>query len=142
MLILMVLYALEAPLSEAQHFMSAMMDSFLTLPMEVHRSFIVKLMNYGLAHLLPVLVSDLQSLNQRHIVPACVTHFFLVLCVGINCGYLDTPTNGKVVFDTDTKLGSSATFSCRRGFKLVGDQVRVCQASGDWSLSQPSCESM
>ena len=49
--------------------------------------------------------------------------------------------NGVVDFVPDTKLDSDAEYSCRRGFKLVGNDVRHCQANGDWSGSQPTCES-
>ena len=63
------------------------------------------------------------------------------LLSGIDCGFLPAPKNGDVKFVEDTRLGSYAQFSCDKGFKLVGADSRLCQANGDWSLSQPTCES-
>ena len=63
----------------------------------------------------------------------------IILSVGINCGYLATPSNGELEISPDTRLASSATFSCIRGFRLEGDSVRVCQSNGDYSGEQPSC---
>ena len=71
----------------------------------------------------------------------CTIGIIIIFLIGINCGYLATPVNGVVDFISDTSLGSSAQFSCIRGFKLIGSSVRVCQNNGVYSGQQPSCMS-
>jgi CUB/sushi domain-containing protein len=45
-----------------------------------------------------------------------------------------------VYFYPGTTFTSRASFVCRRGFRLVGSQVRTCQADGSWSGVQPVCK--
>lgn len=66
--------------------------------------------------------------------------WILYTSTGINCGPLPDIANGKVVIAPDTRLGSTATYSCNAGFNLVGADTRRCQASGQWSGQEPSCE--
>ena len=42
---------------------------------------------------------------------------------------------------TETTFGSIATYSCDEGFGIQGSSERVCEATGRWNRSQPSCES-
>lgn len=63
------------------------------------------------------------------------------LTLAIDCGHIPSPENGKVVFNPNTLFGSTAEFSCKRGFRLMGTSERECEATG-WSLEQPTCESM
>ena len=56
------------------------------------------------------------------------------------CGRLKPPDNGDVQL-TGTTIGSSATYSCSEGFNLEGDNIRVCQESGEWSGVEPVCSS-
>ena len=56
----------------------------------------------------------------------------------INCGGLSSPSNGQISI-TDTTFGSIATYSCDPGYTLDGNTSRICQADGQWSGSQPSC---
>ncbi|XP_038062005.1 mannan-binding lectin serine protease 1-like [Patiria miniata] len=58
---------------------------------------------------------------------------------GKPCVALDVPANG-VVSVSNTTMGHNATFSCERGFRLVGPAQRTCLASGQWSDSNPVCE--
>ena len=38
-------------------------------------------------------------------------------------------------------FGSEAIYSCITGFEIVqGSASRICQASGSWNGTQPSCE--
>ena len=55
-----------------------------------------------------------------------------------NCGDPSTPENGSVVYD-DTFEGSVASYSCDFGFRLDGDDQRVCQADETWSRAVPIC---
>ena len=64
----------------------------------------------------------------------------LYISIGINCGPLPDIANGKVAIAPDTRLGSTATYSCNAGFNLVGAATRQCQANGEWSGQEPSCE--
>jgi len=47
--------------------------------------------------------------------------------------------NGMVEFDANT-VGSQANYSCSEGYVLNGITTRVCQADGQWSGSEPTCE--
>ena len=127
----MVMWLSTQPHSEAEQSIPVMMVTFLILPMEDLNTYSARLMHNGLEFLVVVSVSI-----QSHINCTISIIFFLV---GINCGYLATPLNGVVDFVSDTSLGSSAQFSCIRGFRLEGDSVRVCQSNGDYSGEQPSC---
>lgn len=62
--------------------------------------------------------------------------FFVALAV--DCGSLDNPVNGFVQFQ-DTTLGSPAQYTCQRGYRLVGTDVRVCTETGVWSDTAPIC---
>ena len=56
------------------------------------------------------------------------------------CPPLQSPANGLVVqLGSDT--GSVARYSCDEGYTLDGNAVRVCQSSGEWSGTDPTCES-
>ena len=40
----------------------------------------------------------------------------------------------------DTVFESIATYSCREGYTLSGDDTRMCVGSGEWSGEAPLCE--
>ena len=65
--------------------------------------------------------------------------FSFVLTV-VDCGSLADPRNGDVDFSSTT-FNSKATYSCDKGYVLVGQELRVCQANGDWSGEAPTCRS-
>ncbi|XP_064386230.1 CUB and sushi domain-containing protein 3-like isoform X2 [Halichondria panicea] len=56
----------------------------------------------------------------------------------VSCGSLDDPINGRVT-TTGTTLSNTATYTCNTGYTRSGGQTRTCQASGDWSGSEPVC---
>ena len=66
---------------------------------------------------------------------------FLTLTV-VDCGNLTDPVNGSVTHTSGTTFGQTATYSCNTGYNLVGDSTRTCQATGVWSGSEPTCQSM
>ena len=37
-------------------------------------------------------------------------------------------------------FGSNASYTCETGYMLNGDMTRMCQDSGDWSGSAPTCD--
>lgn len=63
--------------------------------------------------------------------------YYVIILVG-SCGQLPNPPNGDVTL-TGTTEGSLAVYTCRRGFTLVGNRQRSCQANGQWSGNQPIC---
>ena len=68
--------------------------------------------------------------------------FFLFTVV--DCGNLTNPVNGQVSYTAGTTFGQTATYSCARGYILVGGSsaTLTCQATGMWSGSAPTCQSM
>ena len=58
----------------------------------------------------------------------------------VDCGALDDPNNGQVSHN-ETTVGSDATYTCDPGFMLIGNMIRICQASGIWSGDEPVCQS-
>jgi len=56
------------------------------------------------------------------------------------CIALRHPDNGEVVLEGVGVVGARAEYACREGYQLRGNSVRVCQASGWWSDSEPTCE--
>ena len=65
----------------------------------------------------------------------------LPLLLEINCGPLDEPENG-FVSSSGTAKGDTATYSCKTGFVLEGEDMRVCNHSGNWTGSVPECRSV
>ena len=57
----------------------------------------------------------------------------------VECGLLPNPVGGGVTQDGVT-FGSQATYFCGDEFTLIGDMIRICQANGQWSGSQPICQ--
>ena len=60
----------------------------------------------------------------------------------VDCGNLTDPVNGSVNHTSGTTFGQTATYSCNTGYNLVGDSIRTCQATGEWSGSAPTCKGM
>ena len=58
------------------------------------------------------------------------------------CSDLTDPANGQVNHNDGTTFGHTATYSCNTGYNLVGDSIRTCQATGNWSGSAPTCQGM
>ena len=67
----------------------------------------------------------------------CIHDVFLLSTV-VDCGPLPNPVNGQVN-TTGTTLGQTANYSCNPGYNLVGGSIRLCQATGSWSGSAPTC---
>ena len=57
------------------------------------------------------------------------------------CIELSSPTNGQVTW-TGLTSGSTATYTCDSGYRLIGDQTRTCLSTGMWSGQETTCESM
>ena len=59
---------------------------------------------------------------------------------GIRCANPGTPSDGTRQL-LDTVVGSMVTYSCRKGYRLLGDEQRTCQADTTWTGSLPVCQS-
>ncbi|XP_020380223.2 membrane cofactor protein-like [Rhincodon typus] len=59
-------------------------------------------------------------------------------CEPINCGNPGEILNGYYEADATT-LGSKAVFYCDSGYRIVGRNYRMCEASG-WTGQVPTCE--
>lgn len=60
--------------------------------------------------------------------------------LAVDCGDLDDIPNGFVSLN-GTVFGSTAMYSCNEAFRLQGSPERICEATGQWSGSEPTCES-
>ena len=66
----------------------------------------------------------------------------IILLTAVDCDNLTDPANGTVDHTAGTTFRQTATYSCDTGYNLVGDSIRTCNATGQWSLSAPACERM
>ena len=57
-----------------------------------------------------------------------------------DCGLLSNPANGSVYAPYST-AGSTASYACLAGYSLSGPSLRICQASGAWTGTTPTCVS-
>lgn len=62
-------------------------------------------------------------------------------CRPIECTIPKQIANGKVVY-TKLQFGHSASYSCRRGYRLQGPETLKCLASGEWDIEPPACVQM
>ena len=58
----------------------------------------------------------------------------------LECGILNNPPNGGISA-TGSTVGSTVAYFCNGGYELFGNTFRVCQLNGQWSGSEPSCQS-
>jgi len=63
----------------------------------------------------------------------------LLFTVVVKCGNLPNPNNGQVSL-TGTTFGSRATYTCNKGFSLVGRKMRLCLENGQWMGEAPTCK--
>ncbi|XP_034005924.1 LOW QUALITY PROTEIN: sushi, von Willebrand factor type A, EGF and pentraxin domain-containing protein 1 [Trematomus bernacchii] len=59
-------------------------------------------------------------------------------CRPIECSIPKQIVNGRVVY-TKLQFGHSATYSCRRGYRLQGPETVTCLSSGEWDIKPPAC---
>jgi CUB/sushi domain-containing protein len=75
-------------------------------------------------------------------VPTPLTFHFIpcLSIIAIICPILKNPQYGSVVVTKDYRVGSKATYTCYKGYKLVGVAERTCQYSGVYSGEEPICK--
>lgn len=61
----------------------------------------------------------------------------------MNCGILESPSNGQVSFNGTTFL-FEALYVCDEGYEesTGNDMLRRCQSNGTWSGNKPVCTGM
>ncbi|XP_065554659.1 complement receptor type 2-like isoform X2 [Lathamus discolor] len=67
----------------------------------------------------------------------------LEFCKRKQCKYPETPKNGRVVVLTDLLFGSTVSYTCKEGHRLVGQSHRRCGVFGPdvaWSGLLPICQ--
>lgn len=73
-------------------------------------------------------------------ITACVICTILFpLNLDVDCGQLSDPANGSVNAPY-TGFDEQATYSCNVGYELKGPMTHVCQANGEWSGNETTCE--
>ena len=65
---------------------------------------------------------------------------FYIYILERSCGNPGSPTNG-IKIGTNHSYGASIEFTCNQGYTLQGSQQRTCLTTGQWSGSQPTCQS-
>ncbi|KAL4228764.1 hypothetical protein ACF0H5_011806 [Mactra antiquata] len=61
-------------------------------------------------------------------------------CDRIDCGDLQAPEFGSVVFTDGTLYNSGATFTCQTGYELTGPEMKICSSNKMWLPAEnPSC---
>lgn len=56
-----------------------------------------------------------------------------------DCGNLRAPTNGFANTPQGSKFGSRASYSCKTGYTLYGNDTSVCEATRNWSNQNVNC---
>ena len=85
-------------------------------------------------HLVPLASIAVNVSLNLSIVEQVSGSFFVV----INCRSLTDPINGRVMID-GTVFNSMATYTCNKGYTLIGEEIRICLGIGFWSGSDPIC---
>lgn len=67
-----------------------------------------------------------------------IISIFCIITGPVQCHRLVDPENGDVKFQQS--VGSTAVYTCNRGFRLIGSDRRTCQKNGVWSGQQPTCK--
>ena len=73
-----------------------------------------------------------------------IVNLCYLFSTAIECPALADLTNGAIAYASDTTapydIGTTATHSCISGYSLMGTETRTCGTTGEWDLSEPSCE--
>ncbi|MCL4136014.1 UNVERIFIED_CONTAM: hypothetical protein GTU68_063100, partial [Idotea baltica] len=64
-------------------------------------------------------------------------------CTFVDCGRLAPIIKGELAFDSQeahTHLDAQVHYKCMPNYRLIGEELRVCQKNGVWSGDSPRCE--
>ena len=115
-------------------------------PSEVQLHTPVTLVMYCLGHNHVVVELMETGHYQSHFVKVCLNlvslYVITTFTAAVNCRPLTDPDNGLVDTPYGTTFRSTATYTCNTGYALSGSQTRSCGADGNWTSSEPFCESM
>ena len=67
-------------------------------------------------------------------------HTTLLLCIAHHCPPLMKPVNGKYLCNNSIVTGTTCSFQCDDGYRLLGSDQRSCLSGGKWTGSTTSCE--
>ncbi|GAA6093773.1 uncharacterized protein LOC113647597 [Tachysurus ichikawai] len=62
-------------------------------------------------------------------------------CTAVRCPTLEKPVDGEMICSGDS-YGSSCTFSCNVGFRLLGTSELTCTKTAQWNQETPSCKAV
>lgn len=60
--------------------------------------------------------------------------------IDAGCPLLPQIDNGRVEITPPSMIGSTARYTCHRGYHLAGRDTRKCRPDGTWDGKEPSCE--
>ena len=61
------------------------------------------------------------------------------ILTGKSCISLQLPLHGNLSLSCGFSFGSQASFTCDRGYQLIGSQERLCKRDGSWSGNTTAC---
>ncbi|XP_036437168.1 E-selectin-like [Colossoma macropomum] len=62
-------------------------------------------------------------------------------CTAVMCPNLQKPDNGLMTCSSEeVTVGTSCSFSCLKGYSLLGDEVVTCNLTGNWSGAAAECQ--
>ena len=68
-----------------------------------------------------------------------INYFVYLISPELVCKPAEIP-NGKIVYSNGQKIGSTAVFSCIKGYVFQGDISVTCGKDGTWSGLKPQCK--
>ncbi len=95
-------------------------------------------------HITPILTINLSHFTIPQVILLILSHVTILyysttLPAAIKCMDLEPLKNGRIFFTNSTNFGSVAKHICFLGYKLSGNFKRVCNGSGNWTGSPPTC---
>ena len=57
----------------------------------------------------------------------------------VDCPNLMKPPNGSIDIPSLTQ-GSTATYTCDKGYELKGNSTRTCDSTAMWTGNEPMCQ--
>ncbi|KAM5148560.1 E-selectin [Mantella aurantiaca] len=64
------------------------------------------------------------------------------ICQAVQCTPLAAPDNGEIKCQEGSRYKSQCSFTCRKGFTLIGSSDLSCLSSRKWTSAAPKCEAL